>query len=65
MEPTRKLSRRAIDRFKEIHREESGEILSDDEAEEMALRLLRIFDILSDDCQDPDTDAPIDPQVRG
>ena len=40
------LSREAIDSFKRIYLSEFGEMLSDDTAEEMALRLLRVFDLL-------------------
>jgi hypothetical protein len=47
MEPTNKLSPEAIIEFKLIYREECGRALSDDEAQEMALRLLRLFQILS------------------
>ena len=42
-----RLSTEAIDAFKRIYQSEFGDILSDDEAGEMALRLLRIFDLLS------------------
>jgi hypothetical protein len=41
------LSREAIDSFKRIYQSEFGEALSDDAAREMALRLLRVFDLLS------------------
>ena len=41
-----KLSRQAIDEFKTIYNDEYGCVLSDDEAQEMALRLLRLFDVL-------------------
>jgi hypothetical protein len=47
MEAPRQLSRQAIDDFKRIYQAEFGEMLSDDEAQEMALRLLRVFDLLS------------------
>lgn len=40
------LSPTAIQEFKIIYREEFGEDLSDAEAEEMALRVLRLFWIL-------------------
>jgi hypothetical protein len=39
-------TRRAIDEFKSIYQQEFHEILSEDEAQEIALRLLRLFDIL-------------------
>jgi hypothetical protein len=41
-----KLSREAIDEFKSIYQEEFGEVLSDDEAIEIATRLLRFFGVL-------------------
>lgn len=41
------LSREAIDSFKAIYQEEFGEVLSDDEVEEIAMRLLRFFGILT------------------
>ena len=47
MEPIIKLSEEAINEFKLIYREECGRALSDDEAQEMALRLLHLFQILS------------------
>ena len=47
MKPTQQLSRQAIDEFKAIYQEEFDEILSDDEVQEIALRLLRFFGILS------------------
>ena len=41
------LSREAIDEFKVIYQEEFGEVLSDDEVQEIAMRLLRFFGILN------------------
>jgi hypothetical protein len=41
------LSREAIEEFKIIYQEEFGEILSDDEVQEIAMRLLRFFGILN------------------
>ena len=41
------LSREAIDSFKAIYQEEFNEILSDDEVQEIAMRLLRFFGILT------------------
>jgi hypothetical protein len=41
------LSREAIEDFKAIYQEEFGEILSDDEVQEIAMRLLRFFGILT------------------
>lgn len=43
----RQLSREAIEEFKVIYQEEFGEILSDDEVQEIAMRLLRFFGILN------------------
>ena len=40
------LRREAIDEFKTIYQDEFGEDISDDEAQEMGLRLLRLFDLL-------------------
>ena len=40
------LSKEAIDELKKIHKEKSGETLSDAEVEEMGLRLLRLFKII-------------------
>jgi len=40
------LSKQAIEEFKEIHKKEFGEKLSDQEAEEIGLRLLRLFKII-------------------
>ena len=45
--PPQQLSREAIDSFKAIYQEEFGEILSDDEVQEIAMRLLRFFGILT------------------
>ncbi len=47
MTTPQQLSRRAIDEFKAIYEEEFGQSLSDDEVQEIALRLLRFFRILS------------------
>ena len=41
-----RLSQQAIEELKKIHREKSGETLSDAEVEEMGLRLLRLFKII-------------------
>ncbi len=46
MKPPQQLSREAIEEFKVIYQEEFGEILSDDEVQEIAMRLLRFFGIL-------------------
>ncbi len=42
------LSRQAIEEFKAIYEEEFGEPLSDDEAQEMGLRVLRLFALLTE-----------------
>jgi len=47
MKTPQQLSREAIDDFKTIYQEEFGEILSDDEVQEIAIRLLRFFGILN------------------
>jgi hypothetical protein len=46
MKTPQQLSREAIDEFKKIYQEEFGATLSDDEVQEIAMRLLRFFGIL-------------------
>lgn len=46
MKTPQQLSREAIDEFKAIYQEEFGQTLSDDEVQEIAIRLLRFFGIL-------------------
>ena len=46
------LSREAIDEFKAIYQEEFGEMLSDDEVQEIAMQLLRFFGILTKETPD-------------
>ena len=46
MQKPQQLSRQAIEEFKAIYQEEFGQNLSDDEVQEIALRLLRFFGIL-------------------
>jgi hypothetical protein len=46
MKTPQQLSREAIDEFKAIYQDEFGVILSDDEVQEIAMRLLRFFGIL-------------------
>ena len=46
MNTPQQLSREAIEEFKAIYQGEFGEILSDDEVQEIAMRLLRFFGIL-------------------
>jgi hypothetical protein len=48
MKTPQQLSREAIDEFKAIYQDEFGKILTDDEVREIAIRLLRFFDILRD-----------------
>lgn len=47
MKTPQQLSREAIEEFKAIYQEEFGQTLSDDEVQEIALRLLRFFGILN------------------
>jgi len=46
MKPPQQLSREAIDEFKAAYRDEFGQELSNDEVQEIAMRLLRFFGIL-------------------
>lgn len=48
MKTPKQLSREAIDEFKAAYREEFDQTLSDDEVQEIAIRLLRFFGILID-----------------
>jgi hypothetical protein len=47
MKTPQQLSREAIDEFRAIYQEEFGKSLSDDEIQEIAMRLLRFFGILA------------------
>ncbi len=47
MKTPQQLSREAIEEFRAIYEEEFGERLSDDEVQEIAMRLLRFFGILN------------------
>lgn len=47
MTTPQQLSREAIDEFKAAYQDEFGETLSDEEVQEIAIRLLRFFSILS------------------
>jgi hypothetical protein len=47
MDVTIVLSREALEEFKGIYQSEFGEALTDAEAQEMGLRLLRVFDLLN------------------
>jgi hypothetical protein len=49
MNTPQQLSRKAIEEFKAIYQEEFGKLLSDDEVQEIAMRLLHFFGILSND----------------
>jgi hypothetical protein len=51
MNTPQQLSRKAIEEFKAIYQEEFGKLLSDDEVQEIAMRLLHFFGILSKDQQ--------------
>ena len=46
MEAPQPLSNQAVEEFKAIYRDEFGDHISDGDALEMALRLLRLFDLL-------------------
>ena len=46
MKAPQQLSREAIEKFKAIYKKEFGESISDDEAQEMGLRLLNFLRIL-------------------
>jgi hypothetical protein len=46
MKAPQQLSRQAVEEFKAIYHKEFGQDISDDVAQEMALRLLHLFDIL-------------------
>lgn len=48
MNTPNQLSREAIDEFKAIYADEFGEVLSDAEVQEMAVRLLRFFGVLTE-----------------
>ena len=58
MKTQQQLSREAIDDFKAIYQDEFGEILSDEEVQEIATRLLRFFGIVA-----KNEDGSIDPSV--
>ena len=48
MQTPKQLSRQAIDDFKAIYQKEFGKVLSDDEVQVIAIRLLRFFAILTE-----------------
>jgi len=41
------LSKKAKNEFRKIYQEEFGEVLTDEEIEQMGLRLLRLLDLLT------------------
>ena len=47
MKTPQQLSREAIEEFRTIYEEEFGKRLTDDEVQEIAMRLLRFFGILN------------------
>ena len=47
MKTPNQLSREAVEEFRAIYQEEFGEVLSDDEIQEIAMQLLRFFGILT------------------
>lgn len=56
MKTSQQLSREAIEEFRAIYQDEFGKRLSDDEVQEIALRLLRFFGILNQPARDATTD---------
>ena len=48
MKTPQQLSREAIEEFRTIYEEEFGKRLTDDEVQEIAIRLLRFFGILNE-----------------
>lgn len=48
MKTPQQLSQEAIEEFRTIYQEEFGKRLTDDEVQEIALRLLRFFGILNE-----------------
>jgi hypothetical protein len=56
MTTPQQLSREAIDEFRAIYQEEFDRILTDDEVQEIAIRLLRFFGILHDSDSAADSD---------
>lgn len=57
MDAPSQLSREAVDEFKRIYQLEFGEALTDDAAQEMALRVLRVFDLLARPLRDETDDG--------
>ena len=56
MKTPQQLSRQAIDEFKAIYQDEFGKALSDDEVQEIAVRVLRFFGVLADAKGGPNDD---------
>ena len=52
MKTPQQLSRQAIAEFKAVYQEEFGQTLTDDQVQEIALRLLRFFGILNQPISD-------------
>lgn len=59
MKTPHQLSRQAIEEFKAIYQEEFGQSLTDDEVQEIALRLLRFFGILHQPISGDTPDKPV------
>lgn len=55
MKTPQQLSHEAIEEFRAIYQEEFGKRLSDDEVQEIALRLLRFFEVLKEPLPDKTT----------
>ncbi len=55
MKTPQQLSREALDEFKAAYQQEFGEAISDAEAREMAVRLLRFFGVLAKPPESKDT----------
>lgn len=62
MKTPQQLSREAIEEFKAIYEEEFGNRLTDEEVQEIALRLLRFFGILNRPIQGEAADQTEAPQ---
>lgn len=55
MQTPHHISRKAIKDFKDAYKEEFGQCLSDEEVQEIAVRLLRFFGILTESPEKPGT----------
>ena len=58
------LSKEAIEEFRAIYREEFGKELSDDEVDEMGMRVLRLFHLLEQPEKEPKDRKPEKLEVR-